>query len=287
MLNWLDANKDQQFFLWVHYFDPHIPYQPPQKFRKGNRGSIVGNWYSYTPQQREAFIKHPEALQQEIDLYDGEISYVDTQIERLIRALTDLGIMENTLLIFTADHGESLGEHNYYFAHGDLYNTCLRVPLILYYPAGKLKHKIFTNDVRLIDITPTILDILNIKSDFNFDGRSLLPFLNNRLQKTVNDDQMIFASVLKSHQKMFCVKDHNYKLIWNSAIWSERRIAESEELYDLNKDPGETVNLIASNPPILSKLRKALNSFRNTKVEQRTQIDNKTRKRLKSLGYIR
>ncbi len=285
VLNWLDANKDQQFFLWVHYFDPHIPYQPPLKYRNVKIGSVSGDWYSYSAQERENFVKHPEIIQQEIDFYDGEISYVDAQIGQIVKTLNDWGIMKNTLLIITADHGESLGEHNYYFAHGDLYNTCLKIPLVFFYPSGKLKHQIISNDARLIDITPTILDILDIKSDFSFDGRSLFPLFNN--QETVDDDQMIFASVLKNHQKMYCVKDHNYKLIWNSATWSEQRNVEYEELYDLQRDPNETINLIESKPVILPTMRRALKTFRDTKMSLRTQIDNKTRKRLKSLGYIR
>ena len=170
-IQWLKKENPNRFFLWVHYFDPHFPYDPPQAFKS-------------------AYPDHP---------YDGEIAYTDHCIGLLLKELADLKVLEDTLVVLVADHGESLGEHKE-TTHGIfLYDATVRVPLILHYPglhhsgvqsseqhsleqhpSGLLPQgSVFSQPVKTLDILPTILDLLEIPHPAGLQGKSLLTYPAN------------------------------------------------------------------------------------------------------------
>jgi arylsulfatase A-like enzyme len=149
-LGWLEKRNDKKnFFLWVHYFDPHSPYVPPARFD------------SLCPGRP----------------YDGEIAYMDSQLGRLLGALRSDGQYENTLVVVVGDHGEALGEHGEP-THGIfLYNSTVRVPLIVKFPAGEHAGGRVDANVSLVDIFPTVLERAGLSVPSGIQGRSLLPLL--------------------------------------------------------------------------------------------------------------
>lgn len=136
-LQWLRRKADRPFFLWVHYFDPHVPYAPPPPYNTMHdpnfKGEINSDLYHLNASQREAWFQDKKAVRHMTALYEGEISFVDAEIGHLLTALKESRLESNTLIILTADHGESLGEHHSYFDHSDLYDTCLKVLLIFHF----------------------------------------------------------------------------------------------------------------------------------------------------------
>ena len=180
-LKWIKNNKDRKFFTWIHYWDPHDPYLPPEE-------------YIYEDDPEEEFDKF-EYMQRH---YDGEIKHVDHQFGRVLELLEDLEIDEKTIVVITSDHGESFGER----ARGDfapempnslarghyqtVYDEELHVPLIIYNPANPHAGERFDILSQSIDIMPTILNILNIDVPYEVDGRSLKDVVDGAVDK-VND----------------------------------------------------------------------------------------------------
>ncbi len=287
-LRWLSAARDRPFFLWVHYFDPHAPYNPPPPYDKlhdpNYQGSIDLDWYSLSPAQHEKLVQNRRGLEHMRARYDGEISYVDAQIGRLRKALKDWQLDSNTLVVLTADHGESLGEHNQYFGHGDLYDTCLRVPLIFNFPERRWAGRRIDGQTRLIDIAPTILDYLKVDAGVSFDGKSLLPLIGDGEPK---EGEAAFACLIEEGKTIFCVRDKGYKLIRTSAWWADTlRFSAREELYDLRADPGESNNIAADAPPVLAELRQALALWRKQETPRQPALSKDIREKLRTLGYI-
>jgi len=167
---WLEANKERPFFLWVHYFDPHSPYHLREGYEKLKQ---VGS-----PKPVPEDLRNGDARER-IQKYDSEIAYADHHIGILLKSLDDQGLRDNTLVVLVADHGESLGEHDY-VGHGrQLYEPIVRIPLIMRLPGKTTPGKVVKSKVSITDVTPTILDLtvrqegedLNIPVPFS--GRSL------------------------------------------------------------------------------------------------------------------
>jgi arylsulfatase A-like enzyme len=165
-----DAGARRPWFLWVHYIDPHFPYAPPGRWRdlfQGDRlfdGSVKVPIATDRPKMQMGGIGREEVLDGHDDLafyvarYDAAVAYADSQIGVLLDEMRRRGLLAHTLTAFTSDHGESLGEHGYYFDHGRFgFQTCLRVPLVLHYP-GVLAPRVDRQPVELLDLAPTLLE---------------------------------------------------------------------------------------------------------------------------------
>lgn len=180
-LDWLRAHRNEAFFLWLHYQDPHGPYLPPPAYRHLFPPKDVGG---PLPVRHDGggigFIPAYQALGERrdpgyyISQYDGEIRYLDDALAALFQGLEDMGLRRRSLIVLTADHGEGLGEHGYYFAHGhNLFPAVLRVPLILWLPtasAGR-RHDAY---VQHADIAPTVLAFAGVATPSDLPGRNLL-----------------------------------------------------------------------------------------------------------------
>jgi len=221
-------------------------------------------------------------------LYDGEISYVDDEVGRLLQSLEHLKLNENTLIIFTADHGESLTEHNFFFDHGEfLYDTCIQVPLILRFPHRKYAGVRWTKQIRLVDLAPTILGTVGVRQMPSLDGASLLPILNG----SDSNERVSFASVQstlgESTRSRYSIRENSYKLIWNFDI---RQVVSElpayEELFDLAADPGELKNQIDSSPLQLNELRKKLREWLRENRQTHFGLSDEAKERLRALGYL-
>jgi len=251
--NWLDKNGTQQFFCWVHFFDPHLPYDPPSPFK-------------------EEFLEKP---------YDGEIAYMDYYIGKTVEKLKEKNILNKTLIILAGDHGEAFGEKEV-AGHGVfLYDVTMKVPLIFYAENNLPKGKVVKSRVRLIDIMPSILGMLDIAMSEEIQGISLLPYIEGREK----DD-------LGSYIETYYPRE-NYG--WSELIglidgdWKYIQ-APKEELYNLKKDPEEEKNAINEEKKVVSdmknKLRDIIKNYSSGLEAEKREMTAEEKERLRSLGYV-
>ncbi len=282
-------HKDD-LFMWIHYQDPHGPYTPPEPFvnlfrdpnQKPHHLKVNSSLSGY------GGIPYYQRLGENIDYYyyvsqyGGEIRYQDEHFKRLITTLKQLGLYDSALLIFTSDHGEGMGEHNYYFAHSEnLYNHQLHVPLIIKY--GKALTGRRTDFVQHIDIIPTIFKVLGIKPDLPYRGRDLC-----EQYETASEIFAEMISPLVEDAIKFSIVLDGLKLIYTP-------LYKQYELFELKTDPQETHNLInATKYRERSKdLKKRLmricqEDFLNIRiVEKPRELTEEEIEKLRSLGYTR
>jgi arylsulfatase A-like enzyme/Flp pilus assembly protein TadD len=248
-LSWLKRQKSP-WFLWIHCYDPHDPYTPPEPFKK-QYGS---------------------------DLYNGEVAYVDQSLSPVLNFLEKNGLFDNTLVVFTGDHGEALGQHGE-LTHGFLaYNEVLRIPLIICSPGIPASHS--DQYVCHADIFPTICDLLDIKNPDFLQGISLLPVLEG---KKLPPRTFYFESLQPYYSRGWAplrgIIQKNEKYI-DSPI---------PELYDLEEDFAESNNLAEENELGAYKMQldKIIKSQSNPeKIERKKAVDQEALKKLASLGYI-
>jgi arylsulfatase A-like enzyme/Flp pilus assembly protein TadD len=248
-LKWLDR-QESRWFCWVHCFDPHDPYEPPEPFSSRFEGS----------------------------LYDGEVAYVDQELGRLLDYMEKKNIFNHTLCIFTGDHGESLGQHGE-ITHGYLANnTTIWVPLILSYPGSKPVR--VDQYVSHIDIFPTVCDILQVEQPDELQGISLVPAIRGL---KLHERAIYFESLYPYYSRGWApIKG----FIQGERKYIQSPIPE---LYDLEADFDETHNLAANQrlDVYRKKLNELLQQYSDPQSEKaRHRLDRKSLERLRSLGYI-
>jgi arylsulfatase A-like enzyme len=244
--------------------------------------------------QTLAMLKDPgfplmESDQQEfVALYDGEVRYTDTLVEQVMRALQQNEIAGDTLVIVTSDHGEELFEHGG-FDHGDsLYDEVMRVPLIFHWP-GKLPAGQEVRDpVALIDILPTLVELVGGSAEAPVQGRSLVPYLTGQPPLPDAAEREIYGDGLVTGRgSLWCIWSGRHKYILT------RGETDREELYDLHTDPTEQNDLAAAKPEVASRLKARIEEWRaaNELLHEQlgsaeTDLDPELLERLRSLGYI-
>ena len=309
-------------FAWVHYIDPHVPYHPAreiaERFDPDYSGRFRGG-FGHQPQPGEPddlFREFPEDLSKsqvthrnpltsdENDhirhLYAGEIRMADAQIERLVRAVRSR--FPRTLIVFTADHGESLGEHAFYFDHGDyVYNASSRVPLAFVLPPEHPWHGAGRKSgwVSLVDVAPTLFDVVDLKPPpemaMLFEGRSLAPALRGEPMRAapvfIESGTSFFPELVRRRQRndltgrFRAVVRDDWKLIWTPYLPD----AEAWELYDLGSDPDETRNLYWPDHPQVATLRRDLEDWLANASPEPTPsraLTDADRAALRGLGYL-
>ncbi len=300
---------EEPFFLWIHLMDVHFPYLPPEPYNRmfdwgfvdGDDLTLLESFQAQIlEQQQEDFIREFKTLdelgitKEELanhmkGLYHGEIRLVDDYIKKLYEYLKDRGLMENTLLIITADHGEEFLEHGYISHHGRTggKSEILNIPLIMIFPADDQisPGRNIKNQVRLIDLPPTILEYLGLMDAVSYmDGESLLPFIRD--------------GNIQSRIGYVCGLGFETVVADN---WKYIRFKRSgrEELFNLRIDPGEKDNIVSEYPDKIQELRELYRGFRQKMEDQvsslpltertgespNTLFDDDTRKRLRALGY--
>jgi arylsulfatase A-like enzyme/predicted Zn-dependent protease len=256
VFDWLGTKtkKDEPFFLWVHYYDPHQPLNPPVPYD-------------------QLFADSP---------YDGEIAYVDESLGTLLDRLKRDGVYDRSLIVLTADHGEGLNEHSELTHSYLLYESTMHVPLVLRGP-GVAPGRRVPGRVRLVDVAPTVLDALGIPVPADMQGRSLEPLLTGASQARV--ERTHYAETLsprlsQSWGELRALYEGQWKYIHGP----------KPELFDLAADPKELHNLVTERPDQATAMREALAEFlrRNSPPggTRMSPVDDETRARLEALGYL-
>jgi arylsulfatase A-like enzyme len=297
---WLRMNQGTPFFLWLHLFDPHSPYSPPAPYNKmydiKYSGKAGGDFYGLPLRQRLEMTRNPKDLNHFKALYAGEVSYVDQQVGELLSEIDALHLTDRTLLILTADHGESLTEHNYYFDHSVcLYDVDLKVPLIFRFPNGENAGKRFSRMAQLVDIFPSVLEYLGMTIPGKTDG---LPLMR---QVTASEDlsqshpaiSAIFEGEIQGGKSLLSIRTPKHKYIRISPWYGDRLIIPGqEEFYDLIADPEENRNLADSKPDLLDEYRSVAKTFWNAwfltarDTADKKRLSDQDIHKLHSLGYI-
>jgi choline-sulfatase len=302
-LRWLRDRPQGPFFLWVHYFDPHRPHQPPVEYLDRVR-------------------KNKSAYQHERDekpmTYDAEMLYLDCEFGRFLASLREMKLLEKSLLVLHADHGEEMWEHEY-FGHGvNLYDETMRVPLIIRgagWPAGQR----IQQPVRLLDVAPTILETLGYPKVPEFQGRSVLAmknptaampevpiYLETRFElqfphESVNGSGKVTGLWkrglrLGQHKLIVTYYGQPYGIAPQSArLTDDARTLDAPiqiELYDLAVDPQEKKNLADTYPERVKEMERRLLQFvrsnqRALEAAATPDLSAEDKDKLRSLGYVR
>jgi arylsulfatase A-like enzyme len=262
VLEWIDAVEDSSFFMFAHYFDPHLSYSPPPPYDRlyfpGYRGRI-GNSFNlegFSRVRDSMFVQMRELedddWKQIVALYDGEIAFTDSAIGALVRGLGDRGLLENTLVVFLSDHGEEFFEHGG-FEHGHtLYDELIHVPLIFSMPGVLPGNVSIERQVRLLDVAPTILDLAGIPAEAHFEGVSLRNLLTGKgAVSPVGEDllppEAAYAEAMMHSAEQKCLSVYPWKL----THWMR---TGQQTLFDLESDPEEMDDLAGREPGPLTRL---------------------------------
>ncbi|MBN2373859.1 tetratricopeptide repeat protein [bacterium] len=253
-VEWIGKKDDRPFFAFIHCFDPHAPYDPPSPFKEDYADN----------------------------LYEGEISYVDIAMGKLFTALKDLNLFDSTIICFTADHGEGLGEHGEKTHAIFIYDATLHVPLIFRIPGKVPQGLVIDKEVNLTDIFPTLIDLAGIKYDGHKHGISL--FTPGRLDDRVTQQYCETFYPLYNHRwsPLEGIRTPEWKYIR----------APRPELYCLRDDPNELTDLYKKRPDIVKVLEQLLDEkikeFESLQISQyaHMNLDTDTKGKLESLGYI-
>ena len=244
-LGWLNARDASPFFMWVHLYDAHAPYALPEEPAEGFSG----------------------------DPYSAAIAFMDSQIARLVQALEDRHELDRTAIVVTADHGESLGEHGER-GHGIfVYESALRVPLIVRWPG--IEPRRVADFVQLIDLAPTILALEGLEAP-PMDGANLAPALRGRPAGGRTGYAESIFPLQYGWSALRTVRDNRFKLIE----------APRPELYDLQADPHELHNLYDTQPAAADRLQAKLRTFGPVEREPAPAQAGPVREQLASLGYV-
>jgi len=299
-ISWLAHPREEPFLLWLHLMRPHTPYQPDEAHDRFTTPSYGGTYDGSKSSLADIYVNQRPLTQQErehlVGLYDGEVLWADSYVGQFYQAMEREGYLDRSILVFTSDHGEDLYDRHRHFGHGcSIYDSVLHVPLIFRLPGARLAGARLDAVVGLVDLVPTILDVLGIERQGGFDGESLFSLLFSAGKKH-------FPAVISEHYRrrqageVLSIRTKRWRYIYNqkevipycvppTALY---RIAK-EELYDHRSDPLETRNVAESFPEVTRRLRERLLTHYPLGERERPAnmaTDAETLERLRSLGYI-
>jgi arylsulfatase A-like enzyme/Tfp pilus assembly protein PilF len=256
---WLQSRPPRPFFLWLHLYDPHSPYAPPEPFKSRYRDRP----------------------------YDGEVAYADRELGRLLNFLKAQNLYSDALVVLTSDHGESLGEHQEQEHGFFIYNSTVRVPLILKFPSRYVpKQRSVSTVVNTVDIAPTLAQLCSFPSvDMRtFQGQSLLPLVEGAPAGAPRRgfSESLYPGNFFGAHTLAGIETERYRYIR----------APKEELYDLEQDPGERRNIFSEKRSVAQSLRETLESTMTRlqpsagETNSGSAIDPEVAEKLRSLGYV-
>lgn len=281
LFKWL-RDAPQPFFVWVHYMDPHGPYQMGGLIR---RLAHVRSEVMYLKAIKRPDLIGEAARDTMLDGYRREIRYVDQCVGDLVQELEQWGLSRQTAIVLTADHGEEFGEHGEFGHHAKLYDELIRVPLLIRMP-GSGVGRIIEDQVTLLDVVPTILDLFSVDAAADLEGRSLMSFSRDDGSQARPWTQAISESYLPHEAPTACIRTLGWKFILNGRD-------SVRELYDLRDDPLEQNNLADDLEDqahgLETQLREHLQRDMATSKDldpESPEISDEMRERLRALGYL-
>jgi arylsulfatase A-like enzyme len=280
---WLAGSPARPLFLWVHYFDPHTPYFAPEEFRRRFGVGKARQRLLYPsvdtnqkrPNGEPAQLPKPKAVARMSNLYDAEIHYMDTAIGELLDALGDAGVLESSVVVFVADHGEHLGEGGYYFGHWDVLEETARVPMVVAHSDGRYAGTVVEHPVGTVDLVPTLLGWLGVETPLAFDGVDLTP--------TIRGDSVpprVFYTEQLDFFPVRAVRSGKWLLREQGAVGSEDRERR------LLPRRGDTE---PAGPGHFAQLSEALDAFTAAVGRHHStafEVSEGDRQQLRALGYI-
>jgi arylsulfatase A-like enzyme len=290
---------EQPFFMFVHYEEPHAPYRPPRKYTRYLPDGVSLEEAQQVNQDRWEYLSGAVPMDgRDFDiltaLYDSEITYLDTRVAQLLRWLEESGVLDQTMVIITADHGENVGDHQMMGHAYCLYDTLVHVPLIIHYPRGTVTPGRVEHQVQTLDALPTILAMLGDTSSEvyrSLQGYDLLSSSRHdfTFAEQAKPDLSIFherfpgVDVSRYDRDLKMVRTDRYKYIWSSD--------GDLELYDLQSDPEEQCNTVREHPGVAEDLDRHLmawcDSFEAaTPLDEVPEFDEQVKDRLRALGYL-
>ncbi len=257
---WLKKNRDRRFFAYVHFREPHFPYdpQPPFDTRFGADAPISKaarrDWrfFQDVNQGRRPFSE--EEREHLVRLYDGNLAYADQEVGALVQSLEQEGLLEKTVVIVAADHGEELFEHGWIGHNVHVFEPSVRVPLVIRFPkgAGAPAGRRQASLADLLDVAPTIADVFGVLgkggSEREFQGRSLLPVVLGAPGKPAVLSRTVWD------RPRYALRDERYKYLYDTR-------SGAESLYDLETDPGEAHDVASEEPLRSAYYRQALHAW--------------------------
>ena len=288
--------RDRPFFAWVHYLDPHKPYDPVDAFlRDEYDGSFPPDTEALDRRTLDEIPMTPAEKVQLLAAYDSQVAAVDAHIGHLLDVLDELELADDTLVIVTADHGEELGEHNFYLYHlASVYQQVLSVPWVLRWPGQLPAGRVVSDDVENIDIAPTVLALLGLELPEGMEGVSREPLIRGEPEARGAD-----YTYAEWQAQMVIVGHGPWRFIWNprEVVTQGKPFSQREdrgfviapcELYNLEFDPLQQNNLIADRAEVAESLLQRACRFVTEKPFQRThaRVPEAVQQRLRALGYV-
>jgi arylsulfatase A-like enzyme len=315
---WLERHRDEPFFLFILSADPHAPYQPPAEFERMfanpaetaafDRDSLLlrkvrtyGGGTAVTKAEIRARGIDPEAyIRRAIDRYDGEIAHNDRSIATLATRLKDAGTLDNTVAVIASDHGEEFWEHGF-GAHGHtLYNELIHTVLLMRYPKRIPRARRIAQTVELVDIMPTVLELVGLDAPAGIEGRSLVPLLAGGNAAPLPARSTKFAlphaqpgdGIPENATDTVARVDAEWKLIYRAQ--AARAQMKEVELYDRRSDRADRNDVATQHPEVAARMKAEVLGWIEREKAARTRIgprgskpiDREALERLRSLGYL-
>ncbi len=275
---WLEKHGQQDFFLFLHYWDAHIPYLPPEPFRSDYTAGVADR---FDPGVIDKLRSRPSYPLFKRNLYDhlglipnldyiealhcAEIAYLDHELGRLFDHLDALGILDECMLVIFGDHGEIMTEHDAWFDHAGLYDSVVHVPLMIRAP-GLVAPARVDSMVTLVDVMPTVLELQgidHINEAELLDGRSLVPLMDGRTSE--HCDAIVLSECTWQAKRGIRTLDWKYISCWHPGIYPR----VGPELYDLRADPREQHNLAARRPDVVAQMERRLLRWLGDRLQDR------------------
>ncbi len=253
-LAWLAEDRAHPFFAWVHLYDPHSPYAPPEPYRSRFPATAQG-------------------------AYDGEIAATDAEVGRLLDALEASGQLDSTIVVVLGDHGEMLGDHGEQQHGFFVYDAAARIPLIVAGPG--VPARAVTDQVRIVDVMPTVLELVGIETPAEVQGTSLMPLARGEALDLLAYTETYYPRYHYGWSELTAVRDGRFKFI----------AAPRRELYDIQADPGETQDLAGENPRMADALERGLRDLTTRSAAKAVaqaprSVDPAVEQQLRALGYV-
>jgi len=257
-LGWISRNPQGPFFVWMHFYDAHDPYDPPPPFKA----------------------KYVEAP------YDGEIAYTDSVVGSFIEVLRRHGLYQNTLIVIAADHGEAFGEHGEERHGMFLYDETIHVPLLVKLPGERFSGKRVDARVAIADVAPTLLEAVGASPPKEMQAKSLLPLLEQTKSADQHrgEDQQVYSETTYPNRAFGWSEVRSWRTGKYLYVQAPKR-----ELYDQTTDPGALQNVAPSTPAIADTLDSQLSAFTlksSSRQTERARIDPAQAESLRALGYL-